>query len=115
VKRNAPGPERSLGGVGRRISPTAAGLDRPVEARQKFDRDLLAALDKLGFDVTDDKIAEIKGDMTIRLLCPFDGLLKFVVGQVSASASCREQSRVNSQHFLDERGWRSAELRRVTS
>jgi hypothetical protein len=43
------------------------------------DRDLLAALDKLGFDITDDKIAEIKGDMTIRLLRPFDTLLKFVV------------------------------------
>ena len=45
----------------------------------KLDRDLLAALDKLGFDITDDKIAEIKGDMTIRLLRSFDGLLKFVV------------------------------------
>jgi hypothetical protein len=40
----------------------------------KFDCDLLAALDKLGFDITDDKIAEIKGDMTIRLLRPFDSL-----------------------------------------
>ena len=40
---------------------------------------MLAALDKLGFDITDDKIAEIKGDMTIRLLRPFDSLLKFVV------------------------------------
>jgi hypothetical protein len=49
-----------------------AGLARPVEVRQvgKLDRDLLAALDKL---------ANIKGDMTIRLLRPFDGLLKFVV------------------------------------
>ena len=58
-----------------------AGLARPVEARQvaKLDRDLLAALDKLGFNITDDKIAKIKGDMTIRLLRPFDGLLKFVV------------------------------------
>jgi hypothetical protein len=58
-----------------------AGLARPVEVRQvgKLDRDLLAALDKLGFDITDDKIAKIKGDMTIRLLRPFDGLLKFVV------------------------------------
>src|SRR5262249_43746150 len=58
-----------------------AGLARPVEARQvgKFDRDLLAALYKLGFDITDDKIAKIKGDMTIRLLRPFDGLLKIVV------------------------------------
>jgi len=58
-----------------------AGLARPVEARQvaKLDRDLLAALDKLGFNITDDKVAKIKGDMTIRLLRPFDGLLKFVV------------------------------------
>jgi hypothetical protein len=58
-----------------------AGLARPVEVRQvgKLDRDLLAALDKLGFDISDDKIANIKGDMTIRLLRPFDGLLKFVV------------------------------------
>ena len=58
-----------------------AGLARPVEVRQvgKLDRDLLAALDKLGFNVTDDKVAKIKGDMTIRLLRPFDGLLKFVV------------------------------------
>ena len=45
----------------------------------KLDRDLLAALDKLGFDITDDKIAEIKGDMTIRLLRSFDSLLKLVV------------------------------------
>jgi hypothetical protein len=71
-----------------------AGLDRPVEARQKLDRDLLAALDKLGFDVTDDKIAEIKGDMTIRLLCPFDGLPKFVVELPDAEdgAPCRSIS-----------------------
>ena len=58
-----------------------AGLARPVEARHvgKLDRDLLAALDKLGFDITDGRIAKIRGDMTIRLLRPFDGLLKFVV------------------------------------
>jgi hypothetical protein len=71
-------------------------LDRPVEARQvaKLDRDLLAALDKLGFDITDDKIAEIKGDMTIRLLRPFDGLLKLVVelSDVEDGAPCRSIS-----------------------
>jgi chemotaxis regulatin CheY-phosphate phosphatase CheZ len=56
-------------------------MARPVEARQvgTLDRDLRAALHKLGFDITDDKIAEIKGDMTIRLLRSFDSLLEFVV------------------------------------
>jgi hypothetical protein len=71
------GPAPAVGEIG----IGTAGLARPVEARQvgKLDRDLLAALYKLGFDSTDDKIAEIKGDMTIRLLRPFDSLLKFVV------------------------------------
>jgi hypothetical protein len=32
------------------------------------DRDLLAALDKLGFDITDDKIAEIKGHSDLAAL-----------------------------------------------
>jgi hypothetical protein len=35
-----------------------AGLARPVDARQvaKLDRDLLAARDKLGFNITDDNV-----------------------------------------------------------
>jgi hypothetical protein len=86
------GPTPAVGEIG----IGTAGLARPVEARQvgKLDRDLLAALDKLGFDITDDKIAEIKGDMTIRLLRSFDGLLKFVVelSDVEDGAPCRSIS-----------------------
>jgi hypothetical protein len=49
---------------------TALG-DRPrriLDRVGKLDRDLLAALYKLGFDIINDKIAEVKGEMTIRLL-----------------------------------------------
>jgi hypothetical protein len=55
-----------------------------VEFAMQIDQDLIAALYVLGFnflggDLFSGEIAEIKGDMTIKLVHPPDEELKFVV------------------------------------
>ena len=48
----------------------------PTEAMAKLNEDLMAALYMLGFNIFDGEVAEIKGEMSIKVLRPCSSELK---------------------------------------